>query len=124
MEVDQSVYICSIDYEKAFDRVLHDWIMECLDNISMDQEDKRLIGNLYWEQSAVVRLNSGLSEEFKIKRGVRQECVMSPKLFNLYAERIFRESDDLRGCVLGDENTNNLRYADDTALIADSRQSV
>ena len=49
---------------------------------------------------------------------------MSPTLFNLYTERIFRESDDLRACVLGGENTNNLRYADDTALIAESEEKL
>ena len=120
LEVQKIVYICFIDYAKAFDTVYHEDIMDRLEMIGMDENDKRLIGNLYWEQSAVVRLEGDLSSAFPIKRGVRQGCVLSPKLFNLCTERIFRESDELSGCVVGGENVNNLRYADDTVLLAES----
>ena len=55
---------------------------------------------------------------------MRQGCVPSPKLFNLYAEQIFNESDELPDCVVGGENINNLRYADDTALLAESKSAL
>ena len=53
-----------------------------------------------------------------------QSCVLSPKLFNLYTEKIFIESDELLGCIVGGENINNLRYADDTALLAESESAL
>ena len=123
LEFRKDVYICFIDYEKTFDRVYHERIMNCLDRIEMDDKDKRLISTIYWEQKAAVRLEQGLSEPFEIKR-VRQGCVLSPTLFNLYTEYSFRESDELRGCTIGGFNTNNLRYADDTALIAESQSEL
>ena len=55
---------------------------------------------------------------------MRQGCVLSPKLFNLYTEKIFIESDELPGCVVGGGNLNNLRYADDTALLAESESAL
>jgi hypothetical protein len=124
IEVQKPVYICFIDYEKAFDRVYHDRIMQCLDHIDMDCNDKRVIEKLYWQQTATVRFGDEYSEFFPIKRGVRQGCVLSPKLFNLYTEKIFNESDELPGCVVGGENLNNLRYADDTALLAESESAL
>ena len=61
-----------------------------------------------------------MSESLKIKRGVRQGCVLSPSLFNLYTEHIFREIDELPGVKIGGRNINNLRYADDTVLLAET----
>ena len=55
---------------------------------------------------------------------MRQGCVLSPKLFNLYTKKIFNESDKLPGCIVGGENINNLRYADDTALLAESESAL
>ena len=118
--IDQDVYICFIDYQKAFDRVYHTKIIEFLGYTEMDTKDLRVIQNLYWEQKAVVRLQEGNSEEFSIERGVRQGCVLSPKLFNMYTEPIFRAIEGLQGLSIGGENINNFRYADDTALVADS----
>ena len=79
---------------------------------------------MYWDQQAAVRLDDGLSSFFAIKRGVRQGCVLSPKLFNIYTELIFRESDHIEGCKVGGMNVNNLRYADDTALFAESVEQL
>ena len=61
---------------------------------------------------------------FSIQRGVRQGCILSPKLFNLYTEDIFKEADKLPGVNLGGINITNLRYADDTALTAESAQGL
>ena len=55
---------------------------------------------------------------------MKQRCVLSPKLFNLYTKRIFRESDGFSGCVVGGDTINNLRYTDDTALLAESEEDL
>ena len=60
-----------------------------------------------------------MTSVFKIKKGVRYGCVLSPNLFNLYTEKIFREVEDMKGVNIGGVNTNNLRYADDTVLFAE-----
>ena len=65
-----------------------------------------------------------MTSEFKIKKGVRQGCVLSPNLFNLYTEKIFREVEDMKGVSIGGVNINNLRYADDTVLIAESSMNL
>ena len=80
--------------------------------------------NLYWTQKAYIQLEQDLSGEILIKRGVRQGCVLSPCLFNLYTEMIFRHIADTEGVIVGGVNINNLRYADDTVLLADSEESL
>ena len=59
-----------------------------------------------------------------VRPGVRQGCVLSPKLFNLYTEEIFRKSEDIKGVVVGGRNINNLRFADDTLLIAEGEEEL
>ena len=113
----KDVYICFIDYTKAFDRVNHTKMIECLSEIGVDDKDLQIITKLYWEQTAVARTYNGISNEFKIKKGVRQGCVLSPSLFNLYTEKILREVGDMKGVIIGGLNINNSRYADDTSLI-------
>ena len=61
-----------------------------------------------------------MTSELEIKKGVRQGCVLSPNLFNLYTENIFREVEDMKGINIGGVNINNLRYADDKVLLAES----
>ena len=90
----------------------------------MDNRDLKIIAGLYWQQSGSVRTEHGLSSEFQIKRGVRQGCVLSPSLFNLYVERMFKAVEDKKGIIVGRMNINNLRYADDTVLISDSEHNV
>ena len=75
--------------------------MESLNCTEMDMKDLRTIQNLYWEHKAVVPLQNGNSEVFNIERGVRQGCVLSPKLFNLYTEPIFRVLEELPGLSVG-----------------------
>ena len=98
--------------------------MQYLDHIDMDCNDKRVIKKMYWQQMATVRFGDDYSEFFPIKRGVWQGCFLSPKRFNLYTEKIFNESDELPGCIVGGENINNLRYAYDTALLAKSESAL
>ena len=121
LSVRKKIYAFFIDYEKAFDRVYHEKLMEVLSEIEIDSKDKRIIQNLYWQQTASVKTGSETSDNFKVKRGVRQGCVLSPKLFNLYTDKIFR---DLPGIGVGEENVSSLRYADDTVLIAESEEEL
>ena len=83
-----------------------------------------MIRNLYWQQKASVRLESGLTEWTDIKRGVRQGCVISPDIFNLYSEAILRQIEGMPGIRVGGININNIRYADDTVLIATSQKNL
>ena len=91
-------------------------MIECLLEIGIDDKDLQIISKLYWEQSASVRTKSGMTSESKIEKGVRQGCVLSPNLFNLYTEKIFREVEDMKGKNIEGVNINNLKYADDTVL--------
>jgi hypothetical protein len=117
-DVNQNIYACFIDYQKAFDNVKHNKLIKILDNVGVDKGDLRIINNLYWNQRAVIRVDGELSEEVLIKRGVRQGCVLSPLLFNIYSEFIFREAlegiED--GIKINGEYLNNIRYADDTVI--------
>ena len=90
IETQKDIYACFIDYSKAFDTVNHEKLIECLKTTDIDQSDIALIANLYWEQDTKIRIGNDMSESLKIKRGVRQGCVLSPSLFNLYTEHIFR----------------------------------
>lgn len=124
IEVQQNIYLAFIDYEKAFDKVRHDQLMEILKNVDLDGKDLRIIRNLYWEQEAAMRVNGRESEWRRVKRGVRQGCVLSPCLFGLYSEIILRRTEDYPGIIVGGQNINNIRYADDTVLIASTEQDL
>ena len=121
----KDVFICFIDYAKAFDRVQHKQLMHILNSLDLDGKDIRLIQNLYWEQAACMRVNNELSDYIKIGRGVRQGRVFSPDLFNLYSEMILKELEGLPGFSIGEHNINNLRYADDFfVLLAESEEKL
>ena len=82
-----------------------------------------LLRNLYAGQEATVRTGHGTAEWFKIGEGVCQGCILTPCLFNLYAEDIMRNArlDEAQaGIKITGRNINNLRYADDTTLMAES----
>ena len=87
IEAQKDIYACFIDYSKAFDTVNHEKLIECLKTTDIDQSDIALIANLFWERDTKIRIGNDMSESVKIKRGVRQGCVLSPSLFNLYTEQ-------------------------------------
>ena len=124
IEKQKDLYMCFIDYSKAFDKVQHVKLMEMLESINLDGKDLQLIRNLYWEQTACIRIDNNMSDFTTIERGVRQGCVFSPDFFKLYGEIILRSIHDLPGFIVGGYNLNNLRYADDTVLIADSQEKL
>ena len=95
-----------------------------MENLDIDGKDISLIRNLYWNQKAYMRTEDGLSPEIHIKRGVRQGCVLSPCLFNLYTENIFGAINTNKGIKIGGTTINNLRYADDTILLAETEEDV
>ena len=86
-----------------------------------------LLRNLYAGQEAKVRTGHGLTDWFQIGKGVRQGCILSPCLFNLYSEYIMRNAgleEAQTGIKIVRRNINNLRYADDTALMAESEEEL
>jgi len=124
IEMQRDLYVCFIDFKKAFDRVKHKDLMVMLNDIKIDSKDLRVIQDLYWRQQAAIKIDKDVSKYVEIKRGVRQGCVLSPDLFLLYSEIIMREIKDIDGIKVNGENINNVRYADDTALIADSESKL
>ena len=95
IEMQKDLYVCFIDYEKAFDTVKHGEIVKMLEDIGVDGKDVRLVKNLYWNQRAAEKIEDECSEFVEVKRGVRQGFVMSPDLFSLYGEFIMREAEDV-----------------------------
>jgi hypothetical protein len=126
LEVQQDVYICFVDYEKAFDRVNWKKLMNILRRIGVDYRDRRLIGNLYMGQTVMIRIEGENSEPGVLGRGVRQGCPLSPLLFNIYAEELIREalSKSSEGIKVGGKLINALRFADDQAIIAGTNEGL
>ena len=83
-----------------------------------------LLRNLYAGQEAIVRTGHGTTDWFQIGKGVRQGCILSPCLFNLY-EYIMRNADEAKaGIKIAGRNINNIRYTDDTTLMAESKEEL
>lgn len=125
-DMNVNVFTCFIDYRKAFDCVSHEKLIRILKSTGIDAQDLRIISELYWHQTATINSEGHSSEEIAIRRGVRQGCVLSPILFNLYSEAIFAEALENTniGIKINGNIINNLRYADDTVLLAGSLQEL
>ena len=98
----------------AFDTVKHDKLIEMLQDIDIDGKDLQLIKNMHWQQTAAIKINNNISGYQKIKKGVRQGCVLSLEIFSLHSEIILRTIEDKPGKRIGGANINNLRYANDS----------
>ncbi|CAH2209568.1 jg27485, partial [Pararge aegeria aegeria] len=118
----QDVFIYFIDYEKAFDRVKHDRLGPLLRNIGLDGKDLRIV----LQPKGTVRIRGEVSKEVEIQKGVRQGCILSPVLFNLYSEAVMAEAlEDLNcGVKINGRIINNLRYADETIFIASTETEL
>ena len=120
-------YFCFIDYSKAFDCVDHNKLWKILKEMELPDHLTCLLRNLHPGQEATVRTGHGTADWFQIRKGVHQGCILSPCVFNLYAEYIMRNvglDEAQAGIKLAGRNINNLRYADDTTLMAESEEEL
>ena len=123
----KNIYFCFIDYTKAFDDVDHNKLWKILKELRIPGHLTCLLRNLYAGQEATVRSGHGTTDWFQIGKGVRQGCKLSPCLFNLYTESIMRNvglDEAQAGVKISGRNINNLRYADDTTLTAESEEDL
>jgi len=126
-EVQKSIYFCFIDNAKAFDSVDHNKLWKILKEKGIPDHLTCLLGNLYAGQEATVRTGHGTTDLFHIGKGVRQGCILSPCLFNLYADYIMRNTgleETQAGIKIAGRNINHLRYGDDTTLMAESEEEL
>ena len=126
-EFQKNIYFCFIDYAKAFDCVDHNKLWKILQEKDIPDYLTCLLRNLYAGQEATVRTGHGTTVWFQIRKGVRQGCILSPCLLNLYAEYIMRNVrlDEAQARIkIARRNINNLRYADDTTLMAESEEEL
>ena len=126
-ELQKKIYFCFIDYAKAFDCVDHNKLWKILKQMGLPDHLTCLLWNLYAGQEATVRTGYGTTDCFQIGKGVRQGCILSPCLFNFYAEYLMRNTEleeAQAGIKIARRNINNLRYADDTTLMAESEEEL
>ena len=123
----QNIYFCFIDYAKAFDCVDHNKLWEILQEMGMPDQLTCLLRNQYAGQKATVRTGHGTTDWFQIGKGVCQGCILSPCLFNLYADYVMRNAgleEAQAGIKIAGRNINNLSYAYDTTLMAESEEAL
>ena len=121
----KNIYSRFIDYAKAFDCVDHNKLWKILKEMGILDHLTCHLRNLYAGQEATVRTGHGATDWFQIGKGVCQGCILSPCLFNLYAEYIMQNTglDEVQaGIKIAGRNINNLGYADDTILMAESKK--
>ena len=116
-----------MDYAKAFDCVDHNKLWKILKEMGILDHLTCLRRNLYAGQEATVRTRHGITDWFKTGKEVRQGCILSPCLFNFYAEYTIRNvglDEAQAGIKITGRNINNLRYADDTTFMAESEEEI
>ena len=119
--------ICFIDYAKASGCVDHNKLWKILQEMGIPDHLTCLLRNLYASQDTTVKTGHGTRDWFKIGKGVHQSCMLSPCLFNLYAKYIMwnvRLDEAQAGIKIARRNINNLRYAGDTTLMAESKEEL
>ena len=126
-EFQKNIYFCFIDYAKAFYYVDHSKLWKILKEVGIPDRLTCLLINLYAGQEATVRTRCGTADWFQIEKGVRQVCILSPCLFNFYAEDIMiiagLDKAQARIKIAG-RNISNFRYADDTTLMVESKEEL
>ena len=121
----QKNIFCFIDYAKAFDCVDHNKLRKILKEMGIPDHPTCLLRNLYAGQEATVRTGHRTTDWFQIGKGVRQGCILSPCLFNFCVEYVMRNAgleETQAGIKIDGRNINNLRYADDSTLKAESEE--
>ena len=125
-EFQKNIYFCFIDYTKAFDCVDHNKLWKILKEMGILAHLSCLLRNMYAGQEAPVRTGHG-TDWFQIGKGVRQACILSSCIFNLYAEYTMQNAwlDEAQaGIKIAGRDINNFRYADDTTLMAESEEEL
>ena len=122
----KNTYFYFIDCAKAFDCVDHNKLWKILKETGIPDHLTCLLRNLYADQEVTVRTGRGTTDWFQIGKGVCQGCILSPCLFNLHAEYIVNAGLDeaQTGIKIARRNINNLRYTDDTTLMAESEEEL
>ena len=126
-ELQKNIYFCFIDYAKAFDSTDHNKLWKILKEMGIPDHPTCLLRNLYAGLEATVRTGHGTTDWFHSGKRVCQGCILSPCLFNLYAEYIMRNAglEEAQARIkIARRNINNLRYADDTTLMAESEEEL
>ena len=126
-EFQKNICFCFIDYTKAFNCVDHNKLRKILKEMGIADHLTCLLRNLYAGQEATVRTGPATTDWFQIGKGVHQGCILSPCLFTLYAEHIMGNAgleEAQAGIKIARRNINNLRYADDTTLMAESEEEL
>ena len=126
-EFQKSIYFCFIDYAKAFGCVDHNKLWKILKQMGIPDHLTCLLRNLCAGQEATVRSGHVTTDLFQIGKGIRQGCILSPCLFNVYAEYIMRNPELNKaqaGIKISGRNINNLRYADNTTLMAEEESKT
>ena len=124
---DWSGLAATAHYAKAFDCVDHNKPWNILKEMGIPDHLTCLLRNLYAGQETTVRTRHGTTDWFQIGKGVRQGCILSPCLFNIYAEYIMRNTgleEAQAGIKIARRNINDLRYEDDTTLMAESEEEL
>ena len=125
--VPKNIYFCFLDYAKAFDCVDHNKLWKILKEMGILDHLTCFLRNSYAGQEAIVTVGHGTTDWFQIGKGVRQGCILSPCLFNFYAEYLMRNAgleETQAGIKIAGRNISNLRYADDTTFMADSEEEL
>ena len=123
----KNIYFCFIDYAKAFDCMDHNKLWKILKEMGKPDHLTYLLRKLYARQEVTVRTGPGTTDWFQIGKGVRQGCILSPCLFKFYAEYTMRNTglDEVQaGIKIAGRNINNLKYVDDTTLMAESEEEL
>ena len=122
----KNIYFCFIDYAKAFDCVDHNKLWKILQEMGIPDYLTCILRNLCAGQEATFRTRHGTTDWLQIGKGVRQGYILSPCLFNLYAEYIMQNAglDEAQALIsIAGRNINNLRYTDNTNLMAESEET-
>ena len=126
-EFQKNIYFNFIDYAKAFDWVDHNKLPKILKEMGIPDHLTHLLKNLYAGQETTVRSGHRTTDWFQFGKGVHQGCILSLCLFNLYAEYNLRNAgleEAHTGIKISGRNINNLRYADDPPLMAESEEEL
>ena len=124
-EFQKNIYFCFIDCAKAFDCVDHNKLWKIRKEMGIPDHLTCLLRNRYAGQETTVRTGHGTIDWFQVGKGVYQGCILSPCLFNFYAEYIMRNTgleEAQAGIKIVRRNISNLRYAYDTTLMAESEE--